>query len=117
MGPLKRRSSHLAVLCKKLFLEILQNLQEKYLCRSLFLIKLQAWSLQIYWKFNSNIGVFLWIFRNFYGHLFYRTPPVATSEKFILFLGYEILSTKNRYRLLGELIFLPIYGRERGCRV
>ena len=36
MGPLKLRSSHLAVLCKKLFLEILQNLQEKNLCRSLF---------------------------------------------------------------------------------
>ena len=61
MGPLKLRSSHLAVLCKKLYLEILQNLQEKNLCRSLFLKKLQAWSLQIYSEFNSNTGVFLWI--------------------------------------------------------
>ena len=41
---------------------------------SLFLIKLQASGLQRYKKTDSGTGVFLWILRNFQGHLFYRTP-------------------------------------------
>ena len=39
----------------------------KHLYSSLFLIKLQAYSLQAYnfIKKNSEVGVFLWILRNF----------------------------------------------------
>ena len=50
---------------KKLFLEILQNLQENACGRASFLIKLQAWGLQLYEKRDSGTGVFLWILRNF----------------------------------------------------
>ena len=33
---------------------------------------------------DSGTGVFLWIYRNFSEHLFYRTPPVAASGHCIL---------------------------------
>ena len=42
---------------------------------SLFLIKLQASALQLYYKRDSATGVFLWILCNFKEHLFYRTTP------------------------------------------
>ena len=44
---------------KKLFLEILQNLQENACARASFLIKLQASGLQLYEKRDSGTGVFL----------------------------------------------------------
>ena len=37
----------------------------KYLCRSLFLIKFQAWTPVSLLTRDSNAGVFLWILRNF----------------------------------------------------
>ena len=39
----------------------------KYLCQSLFLIKLQA--LQLYQKRDSGTGAFMWVLRNFLQHL------------------------------------------------
>ena len=45
-----------------------------------FLIKLQAWGLQLYQKRDSGAGVFLWILSNFQQHFFYRTPPVTASK-------------------------------------
>ena len=53
------------VLQKNVFLEILQNSPEYACARVSFLIKLQAWGLQFYWKRDSGTGVFLWISRNF----------------------------------------------------
>ena len=44
---------------KKVYLEISQNSQEKTCARFSFLIKLQAWRLQLYWKRDSGTGVFL----------------------------------------------------------
>ena len=41
------RSSHPEVLCKKMFLKILQNSQKKCLCWSPFLTKLQAGNLKL----------------------------------------------------------------------
>ena len=40
------------------------KITEKYLCQSLFLIKLMASGLQLYWKRYSGTDVFLWILRN-----------------------------------------------------
>ena len=50
---------------KNVFLEILQNSQENTCARASFLIKLQPWVLQLYWKRYSGTGVFLWILWNF----------------------------------------------------
>ena len=47
---------------KKLFLEISHNSQENTCARVSFLIKLQAWGLQLYLKRDSGTGVFLLIF-------------------------------------------------------
>ena len=46
---------------KKMFLKFSQNSQENTYTRVSFLIKLQAWGLQLYKKLVSNTGVFLWI--------------------------------------------------------
>ena len=63
------------VLYQKLFLEISQNSQENTFAKVSFLIRLQA-GLQLYWKWDSGTGVFLWILRNFSELLFYRTPLI-----------------------------------------
>ena len=43
---------------KKVFLEILQNLPENICARVSLLIKLQASTLQLYWKIHPGPGVF-----------------------------------------------------------
>ena len=55
---------------KKMFLKISQNLQETTCARVSLLIQLQALGLQLYEKIDSGTGVFLWILRKFYEHLF-----------------------------------------------
>ena len=50
---------------KKMFLNILQNSQENTCVRFSSLIKLQACGLQLYWKGDSDTGVFLWIFETY----------------------------------------------------
>ena len=59
---------------KKCILRSFTKLTRKHLCQSLFLIRLQAWGLQLYLKGNCCTVFFLWILRNFEEHLFYRTP-------------------------------------------
>ena len=39
------------------------------MCRNLFFIRLQAYSLQLYWKRDSDKGLFRWILRNSQKHL------------------------------------------------
>ena len=56
---------HTGVLYRKVFLEISQNSQKNTCARLFFLIKLQAWGLQLYEKRGSGTSVFLWILRNF----------------------------------------------------
>ena len=53
------------VLWKKVFLEVSQNSQANNCARVSFLIKLQAWGLQLYQKRGSGTSVFLWILWNF----------------------------------------------------
>ena len=62
-----------------MFLKISQNSQESTGVGIYFLIKLQAFGLQLYEKRYSNTAVFLWILRNFSEYIFYRIPLVATS--------------------------------------
>ena len=66
MGLLQRnvKNSCLEVFCNKGVLKNFAKLTRKHLCWSLFLI----------WDYrDSSTGVFLWILRNFYKHLFCRT--------------------------------------------
>ena len=62
---------------KKVFLKFLQNSEENTRVRVSFR---QICGPVALWKRDSGADVFLWIFRNFQEHLFYRTPPVAASE-------------------------------------
>ena len=39
----------------------------------------KIWRSSTLLKRDSNTGVFLWMLRNFYEQLFYRTPPLAAS--------------------------------------
>ena len=55
---------------KKLLLKTSKNLRENACVGVSFLIKLLASDLQFYEKRDSNTGVFLWSFQNFYKHLF-----------------------------------------------
>ena len=55
------RSVHGKCSVKKGVLKSFANFTGKHLCRSLFLIKLQAWRPKPLLKRNSNTGVFLWI--------------------------------------------------------
>ena len=70
----------LDLFCQKCVLKNFSKFTGKHLCQSLFLIKFNAWSLQLYWKRDSRTDVFLWILRNFLEHLFNRTLLVGASE-------------------------------------
>ena len=59
------RSSRLEVFCKNDVLKNFANSQESTCVGVSFLKKLQAFSLQLYWRRNSDAGVFLWILENF----------------------------------------------------
>ena len=67
------------VLWKKGVLRNFAKFTGKHLCRSLFLIKLQASGLQLYQKRNSGTVVFLWTLRNSKNTFIYRTPLAAAS--------------------------------------
>ena len=58
---------------KKAVLKNFAIFRRKHLYCSLFLIKLQTFRPVTLLKRDSNTGVFLWILRNFYKHLFCRT--------------------------------------------
>ena len=51
----------------------------KHLCRNLFFNKVAGLRPATSLKQVSGAGVFLWILRHFWEHIFYRTPPVAAS--------------------------------------
>ena len=57
------RSSPPEVLCKKGVLRNFAKFRRKHLCH--ILLKLQAWGLQIYWKWDSGTCALLWIFLEF----------------------------------------------------
>ena len=64
-APWNKEAATGCVQCKEVFLKILQNSQENTCARVSFLIKLQAWGLQLYWNRGSSTRVFLWILRSF----------------------------------------------------
>ena len=61
------------VFYKKSVLKSFAKFTGKHLRQSLFQISRPG--LQLYRKRNSGTGVFLWILRNFYEHLFHGIPP------------------------------------------
>ena len=64
-----------------------QNPQKNTCARASFLIKLQAFSPQNYYKWDSSTNSFLWILHNVYKHLFCRKPrrtAAADSSEFQL---------------------------------
>ena len=65
---------------KKVFLKISQNSQEDTCARISFLIKLQAWELQLYKKETLAQVLSFEIYEVFNNTYFYRTPPVAVSD-------------------------------------
>ena len=95
------RSNHRRCSVRKGVLGNFAKFTGKHLCQILFLIRLQAWGLQLYLKRSSGTDVFLWILRDFQEHLFYRTPPGqwfwSTWQIFIM------LSAKIRSILLNVL--------------
>ena len=73
-------SSRPEVFCKNVFLEILQNSKENTCARVSFLIKLQAWDLQLYWK-RELAQMFSCEFCGISKNTFFqRTPPVVASD-------------------------------------
>ena len=56
------------------------KLTRKRLCRSFFLIKLYTIKPATLLKRDFSSDILLWILRNFFKHLFYRTPPVSVSH-------------------------------------
>ena len=66
---------------KKVPLKITQNSQESISVRVSFLIRLQVKACNFIKK-DADTGIFLWIWRNFQEHLFYRIPVVAASIRY-----------------------------------
>ena len=74
------RCSHPEVFCKKVVLRNFAKFAGKHLCQNLFLIKFQAWGLQLYLKKTLAL-VFSCEFCEISNNTFsYRTPPVAAFE-------------------------------------
>ena len=55
----------------KVFLSNFSKFTGKHLCQGLFFNKVAGLSLQLYLKRASGTGIFLWILRKFYKHLFH----------------------------------------------
>ena len=84
----------------------------KNLCRSLFLIKLQAWRSAPLLKRDTNTGVFPWNLRNFSKHLVLRNTAGCCFRSLLLKLLYE----KNR-TWTKDLNLLYCYSTERTQKI
>ena len=74
---------------KKVFLKILQNLQENTCIGVSFLIKLQASSLQLYLK-ETPTQVFSCEFCEIFNNTFFqRTTPIAASGEILFCINFE----------------------------
>ena len=96
------RSSRSHIFFKIGVLKNLAIFTGKYLCWSLFSIKLQTWRPATLLRRDSNMEVSLWNLRNFYKHLFYRTPPVAIFETVHAFSSRFITYQNRKSRLEWE---------------
>ena len=105
-----------------MFLEISKELQKNTCARVSFLMKLQTWVLQLYLKRDSGTGFFLWILRNLYAHLFYRTPPDDCFWSFSIALCwpclYYNLSFDRNWELNSKTIKrskVCVFDKEKYC--
>ena len=89
----------------------------KHLYQSFFLTNLHALDLQLYLKRYSGTGVFLWILRKFYEHLFLQNTSRRLLCKCVFFLYQHIYahlkhkSTAARYYLFT--VYLGVNGRNK----
>ena len=107
------RSSHSEVLCGKSILKNFAKSTEKRLCKILFLVKLQASGLQLYWKRSFGTGLFLWILLNIYEHFFYIPHPgvvfwICFHLNYLLLFLKLSLRTLSMYLFAGEGIEQPL---------
>ena len=89
------------------FLEISQNWKDNTCARVSFLTKLQA---SRPYKRDTGAGVFLWILRNFWEHLFYRTPLDDCFSKYASDNFLSLSNLKNVH-ILVQLYFHIIIRR------
>ena len=92
----------------EVFLKVSLNSQET--SSLFFLHKITTWDLQLYQKWYSGTGVYMWILRNFQ-ELFYRTPPSdyfwsSTEKKNLIALdtGRNLNVHKTFRRRSGRLL-------------
>ena len=110
------RSSHQGCSLKKVFLKHFTKCTGKQIYWNLFfnyfLIKIQTLGLQLYWKRDSNKGVFLWILWNFKNtffteHFLVTSPFCNSSHSFVLhsfICSYHLLFKKTQ-----KLTVLPFF--------
>ena len=77
---LKKRLNHLWVFCEKGVLKSFKKYTGNDLCRSLFLIKVQGFSLQLYQK-TLRLGASLWSFQNLKKRLFSKHKRKTASVR------------------------------------
>ena len=65
---------------KKIVFKNFTKLKGNHLCHSLFFNKVAGWGLHLYEIRCSGTGVFLWILRNFWKHLFTEHIRATASE-------------------------------------
>ena len=92
------KSSRQSCSLKKVFLEISQKSQGNTCIEVSILVKLQGSGLKLYLKSHFNISVFLIIFWNFYGRLFYRTPPESYGKTWFTSSELGVESLKARVK-------------------
>ena len=90
-----------------MFLEISQSSQENTCARASFLIKMQAWDLQLYLKRDSGTGAFLWILWNFLGITFteHLRAPVSGLVKWCLNSDLYVIPKTSGTALLETTVF------------
>ena len=88
----------------------LENTTEKYLCWSLFLIKLQVFRPATLFLRDSNTGVSPWILQNFQKHLFWRTSANGCFSKVTSWNSSTVTCTYNAELLLN---LYPVWSDTR----
>ena len=101
---LSYRGSHPNCSSKKEVLKNFAKITGKYLCWSLFLIKLQAWGLQLCWKRDSHTVAFLWILQNFINTYFTeQTRATASGHKQVTINPTWTLFSKHNVCILRAI--------------
>ena len=106
---------------KNVFLQIFRYSQETLKCQTLFSTKMYRFSLQIYYKEDSDTDVFLWILRNF--QVFFlpkslqiRSPPADCLCVLHLFLKFWLKRLFKWLSSISETVTTNLVPKLSGCR-